>query len=118
MDKGTRLYNTRTFFDNRQDDVTDEFNEAKAAGDPVAMQAAREKWAALQKVKVANGFKATPLWSLIQSPRRRARDAARTKGGVAYRRGEEGFAEAQSTLYGDDQAQLYGDSAEAASGGY
>ena len=101
MERGDRVYDVRQFYNDRQRDLMREFREAAQASDPSARQTAIQKWMALQKVKQENGFKVTPLSSLIKSPARQAKEEAAVVGGVGYRRGEEKFAAAQARLYGD-----------------
>jgi hypothetical protein len=114
--RGERAYDVRTFFKGRQDDITDEFNDAIGSGNAVARQAAIQKWLKLQQVKQENGFKITPLSSLLKSPARRARERAAVLGGVRYMPGEEAFAATQAGLY--DPTLSYSDEETAAAGGY
>ena len=87
------LYKTRTAVKEEGAAIKKDFLEARKDRDTAAMAEARKQWAEYQDRRVRLGFDRQPLGELMKAGDQQRNRERLTRGGVQYRKGEEGFAE-------------------------
>lgn len=87
------LYNTRTEVKEEGARIKKDFLEARKDRDTAAMADARKKWAEYQNKRVRLGFDRQSLSELMKAADQQRTRESLSRGGIQYRKGEEGFAE-------------------------
>jgi len=88
-----QLYSTRTDVKAEGARIKKDFLTARRNGDSAEMAAARKEWADYQDKRVRLGFDRQSLSELMKAGDQQRTREKLTRGGVQYRKGEEGFAE-------------------------
>jgi hypothetical protein len=72
------------FYKDRANELTHRYAAAAKAGDSDEMSELRSKWREMQQAQQKNGFKMTPLSTLLKAPVEQRKREAKTIGGVEY----------------------------------